>query len=223
MTLPQTLSLALPGYASLYVLGLLFSLGMLVPFRAGRPPQAWARFPFWIFLFLLLAALSPMLAGRPGLAMNGAGLVCAGWDRGVDWDDVERVEMSEDGNRIDLALAPGSLAPPPFAALDEGLWRWPYALDGRDGLAVAPGATVSCRPDTLLLPADLDAAGLGRVMDLLAGLNRATLGTAPPGLAWCEQEGGFTERCLARAADDDAACRAAADYAACRGERLAGP
>ena len=223
MTLPQTLSLALPGYASLYLLGMLLCLGMLVPFRQGRKPKAWARFPFWVCLTLLAVSLLPMISGRPGLAMSSEGLVCAGWDQGVDWDDVEAVETLEDGSRVDLRLAPGGLTPPPFAALDTGSWRWSYWLDGRDGLTVAPGATVSCRPDTLALPAGMDGIALGRVMALLAEANRAQRGKPPPGLDWCEAQGLFTERCLARAADDAAACAAAADPGACRAERLALP
>lgn len=173
MTLPQTLTLALPGYASLYLVGLLFSLGLLMPFRQGRRPQPWARYPFWLFVLLLGLTLLPAVTGRPGLAMTGEAVACAGWDGAVAWADVEAVTLVEDSARIELTLAPAPLRPVALARLDEGFWRWPYWLDGRDGRSAAPGATLACATDGLVLPAGLDGAGLARAMALLVALKRA--------------------------------------------------
>jgi hypothetical protein len=173
MTFPQTLTLALPGYASLYLLGLLFSLGLLMPFRQGRRPQPWARYPFWLFVLLLGLTLLPAVSGRPGLAMTREAVACAGWDGAVAWADVEAVTLVQDGARIELTLTPEPLRPAGLARLDEGVWRWPYWLDGRDGRGVAPGAALTCPGDGLLLPAGLDGAGLARAMTLLVALNRA--------------------------------------------------
>jgi len=173
MTLPQTLTLALPGYASLYLVGLLFSLGLLMPFRQGRRPQPWARYPFWLFVLLLGLTLLPAVSGRPGLAMTGEAVACAGWDGAVAWADVEAVSLVEDSARIELRLTPAPLRPVALARLDEGFWRWPYWLDGRDGRSVAPGATLACATDGLVLPAGLDGAGLARAMALLVALKRA--------------------------------------------------
>ena len=173
MILNQTLTLALPGYASLYVVGLLLCLGLLVPFRQGRRPQPWARYPFWLFVMLLAVTLLPAASGRPGLAMTGEAVACAGWDGAVAWADVEAVTVTQEGARIELALTPAPLRPVGLARLDEGSWRWPYWLDGRDGLSAAPGATLACPVDSLALPAGLNGAGLGRAMTLLVALNRA--------------------------------------------------
>jgi hypothetical protein len=224
MLLNQTLTLALPGYASLYVVGLLLCLGLLVPFRQGRRPRPWARYPFWLFVMLLAVTLLPSVSGRPGLAMTGEAVACAGWDGAVAWADVEAVTVTQEGARIELTLTPAPLRPVALARLDEGSWRWPYWLDGRDGLSVAPGAMLACPTEGLALPAGLDGAALGRTMTMLAELNRAAPpGASPAGLAWCETAGQLTERCLADAAAAEAACRAEADYAACRAERLRQP
>ncbi len=224
MTIDQTLSLAQPGYGAFYLIGLLLSLGLLVPIRPGRPSLPWARYPFWLFAALLGFTFLPMLIGRPGLAMTDEGVTCAGWDGAVAWSDIESVALDEEEDRIRLLLAPTTLRALTLQPLDQGFWRWPYWLDGREGRQIAAAATAICRPSNLDLPPGLDAKGLAEVMAGLAAAARAApQGQVPDALAWCLTSGEVTPRCLAKAPEADAHCREAADYAACRREWLLRP
>lgn len=224
MVIDQTLSLEQPGYAAFYLIGMLVCLGLMVPIRAGRPPQPWARHPFWLFAGLLGFTLLPMVAGRPGLAMTQEGMVCAGWDAAVAWSDLESVTLQAEEDRLVLTLVPATLRPLALRPLDESFWRWPYWLDGRPGRTVEPAATLLCRPSTLALPPGLDAAGLTSAVEQLAAAARAApQGELPTAFAWCLEGGTFEPRCLAKAEAADADCRTRADYAACRSEWLQRP